>query len=238
MEIFSWMNGLSALAVFVSCIFAGTYLLVRYVRERKKLQPYAAAMIYSVAFFYFGTVVTFFSLVFTGSNVPSETYFFLNYTHMPLGVMVSMYLGFEIFNPEKKKRALIIYALIGVGYYIAMFGWPSLMHGDYPAGPEMADMSVRFIILYFSIIYILSIIFVLGWGFLRLSRRITGANRKRVLYLAAAFLLFASAGILDVALTSDIIVFARIFMFLSAVCLYKGLAVKDEDREPPVAAPA
>ncbi|MEX2717067.1 MAG: hypothetical protein Q6370_012260 [Candidatus Sigynarchaeota archaeon] len=236
MNIFSWLNGLSAVVVLAFGNVVGITLLIKYWRERKKLLPFAALMQLSVAYFFLGPAVTFFSLLLTSSNISPVAYGFLSYSHMPLSILNAMYLGYEIFNPKQRNKALLVFGLTGIVYYIALIGWPQHMFVGTPgADPmEMLDISLRSVILVCAMFYIVCVIFVLGGGFYFLRKKIEGIDRKRASNLSLSFLLFAFAAILDTVITSQLIMLARVIMALSVIYLYRGFNIKEETQTPHV----
>jgi hypothetical protein len=168
-------------------------------------------------------------LVFTGNNIPVLVYGFLGFFIVPLSTLNAMYLGFEIFNPERKKLALIIYASTGIVYYIALFGWPGEMFKEGTnASGEMLDITLQSVVLGSSIFYIMSMIFVISGGFVRLRRRITGFDRQRAIDLAIAFLLFSFAAIFEAVFSSNIIIIGHIMNALSVFFVYRGFHGKEK----------
>jgi small-conductance mechanosensitive channel len=145
-------------------------------------------------------------------------------------------LGFEIFNPEGKKKALQVFGFSSVIYYIALIGWPtSMFETTVGADPlEMLDISLRNVVLVSAMFYIICVIFVLARGFLLLRKRIEGANRARATNLGISFLMFAFAAILDTVMTSEFMVIARIIMALSTIYFYKGFYIKKEAQTPQI----
>ncbi len=235
MDIFSWLNGISAVAVFVLGNLVGFSLLVKYFYNQKRLLPFAAFMQFSIAYFFLGPVVTFFSLLVTNLNISPVLYGFLSYTHMPLAILNAMYLGFDIFNPEQKRKALWIFGLTGIVYYIGLFGWPQFQFLEAPDAKanEMLDISLRSVVLVCALFYIMCVIFVLAGGFYFLRKKIMGIDRKRAGYLTISFLCFAFAAIIDTVITSQFMVLARIIMALSAIYLYRGFNIKEEAEPVP-----
>ncbi len=229
MDIFSWLNGISAVVVLVFGNVVGSSILLKYRRERKKLLPFAAIMQYSVAYFFLGPTVTFFTLLIASSNISPVTYGLLSYSHMPLAILNAMYLGYEIFNPKQRNKALLLFGITGIVYYVALIGWPQFMFVGTPgADPmEMLDISLKSVVLVCAMFYIVCVIFVLAGGFYFLRKKIEGIDRQRATNLAISFLCFAFAAILDTTITSQFMVLARIIMALSVIYLYRGFNIKE-----------
>ncbi len=197
--------------------------------------PLVAILGLSVALFYLGPVTNFFSLLlFTRDITPVEVGF-LSYTFMPIAIVNAMNLGFEIFNPAKKKQALIIFAISSIPFYIAEFGWPTVMFEapDAIAG-EMLDISLRNVVLVLAIFYIFSVLIILVRGFLSLTKRITGEDRTRAKNAGLTFFFFGVAAILDTVLSTSYISAARVVMALSVVYALKAFYITHKSSTPQV----
>ncbi len=228
MNPFSLLNGLSALTVLALGIITFARVLLKYLRERKNLLPFAGILGLVVGFFYLGPVTTFFSLLFTQTNISYTTYGLLSYSHVPFAIMDAMWLGFSIFNPDCKKLAVSLFAASGVVYYIALIGWPRAMFGPGTiVDPlEMLDIQLASVVEYMVIGYIACVVFILAVNFYTLRPKLAGDTRRWATYLTMGFVFFAIAGILDTVLSSEFIVIARIIMALAVIYIYKGFYVK------------
>ncbi len=227
MNPFSLLNGLSALTVLILGIVTFVRVLFKYFHERKNLLPFAGLLGVVVGFFYLGPVTTFFSLLFTQTNIGYTTYGLLSYSHVPFAIMDAMWLGFSIFNPDRKKLAVSLFAASGVVYYIALIGWTGYMFlPGFNLEGEMLDIQLASVVEYMVIGYIACVVFILAVNFYTLRPKLAGDNRRWATYLTLGFFLFAIAGILDTVLSSEFIVVVRIIMALAVIYIYKGFYVK------------
>ncbi len=225
MNLFSYLNGLSALTVLTLGIVTFARILIKYSHERKPLLPFAGFLGLVVGCFYLGPVTTFFSLLFTQTNIPYTIYGLLSYSHVPVAIMIAMWLGFSIFNPDHKKMAIMLFAASGVVYYIALLGNTKGMFQPSVGDPEMLDIQLVSVVEYMVIGYIACVVLILAINFYSLRHKLTGDTKRWATYLTVGFFLFAIAGILDTVLSSDLILIARIVMTLAVIYIYKGFYV-------------
>ncbi len=237
MNIFSILNGLSALTVLVLGVVTCTRIIVKYFHERKPLLPFAGLLGLVVGFFYIGPTTTFFSLLFTQTNIPYTAYGLISYSHVPFAIMDAMWLGFSIFNPDHRKLGTSLFAASGVVYYIALFGWSKDMFApstplpheeilDILPGPEILDIQLASVVEIMVIGYIICVVLILAVNFYTLRPKLTGDTRRWATYLTLGFFLFAIAGILDTVLSGEFIVVARVIMAFSVIYIYRGFYVK------------
>ncbi len=234
MNLFSYLNGLSAIVVLSLGIITFARIMVKYSHERKNLLPFAGILGVVVGFFYLGPATTFVSLIFTQTNITNTTYGLLSYSHVPLAICDAMWLGFSIFNPDRRKLAVSLFAASGVVYYIALFGWTDKMftYGSgydlacVPPNCEMLDIQLASVVEFMVIGYIACVVLILAINFYKIRPKLTSDMRRWATYLTVGFFLFAIAGILDTVLSGEFIVIARVIMALAVIYIYKGFYVK------------
>lgn len=229
------INGISVMAVDLFAAIIGVKYIVQYFQKRKSLMPFVSILGWCWVVNYLGPLVTFWSLVITGHNIDPTLYFILSYTIPPISIMNAIWLGFEIFSPNKKKKVFSIFLISGVIYYIAEFGWTNLMfriNGDVNqlnANGQMIDMSVLSIIQLLCLCYILSAMFIIGGGFLWLRKRTKGVDRKRATYIFIGYIIAGFAVLLETTLGSlgDVFkIIARVMMATYLAFIYLGFKAK------------
>ncbi|HMF32511.1 MAG TPA: hypothetical protein VKK79_13900 [Candidatus Lokiarchaeia archaeon] len=243
------VNGISACVVMFIGGSMGVQFLVRYFREKKGLMPFASFTGFTLVGLYLGPFATFWSLMFTGSNISFILYGQLSYAITPIAIMNAMWLGFTIFSPDKRKLALYIYLATAVPYYILLFGFPVFMFvqntscGSVSSEDclsalngtgQMADISLTSGLLALNAFYILSVILILTWGFYNLRQKISGEEQKRVTFLMLGFLFFGIAAMMENTLGAfgDIAkIVARVVMATCAVLNYMGFSYKLSRKE-------
>lgn len=222
----TYINGISALVVLILGFILGFGVLFLYFRSgrQKRLMPYVSILGFSGGAFYLGPVVSFFNLLATGENIPAIVYGLLSYSHIPIVICASMYLGFELFKPEWRDRVLLVFVLSSIVYWIALLGFPSVMiSGTIGQEGDLIDISLHSVVIVLVVVYIFSTLIMLGGGFYHLSKRLTdkeGKRRARELYIG--FILFSIGGILDTVISLEYIVIARSIMGVAYFLINSG----------------
>jgi hypothetical protein len=228
------INGISATIVVALGAFLCIRFLIRFLQEKKGLMPYVSFLGFTLICFYLGPIVTFYSLVFTGHNIDVILYAQLSYTITPIAISNVMWMGFTIFNPDRRKLAVTIFLISAIPYYILLFVFPQpqiVLSGTsiaaLDAAGEMIDISIIGALFVFNALYILFMIFFLTGGFYYLQQKITGIDKQKAVYLAAGFLVLGIAFILENALGSmgDVAkIAARVLTITSVTLFYLGFS--------------
>ncbi len=220
----SWVNGISASAVWFAATILGILTFISYARTRKPLKLAVGLLIISFSFFYLGPFVDFWDLILFNANITPELYALLSYTVGPVSVSAFMYLGFGAFNPKWKNKVVYIFLGTGIIYWIALYGWTSSMLEVDPlwVAGQMMDIALRSVAMLFILTYIVLILIVLAGGFIRLYKRLEGEYKILARNFAIGFLSFGVGDIIDSAIPSEYIVIARVFMFLFLAFVYLG----------------
>jgi hypothetical protein len=137
-----------------------------------------------------------------------------------------MWLGFSIFNPDRKKIVTGIFLLTIIPFYIFLFGFPSTQVVTNTIQPgDMIDIAFSPtipVLLGLMGLYIVAAVFVLGGGFLSLQRRISGVDRRRAIFVAIGLFCFGAGGSFEVLIASDYVVVARILIIIFLIFSYLG----------------
>lgn len=221
----TYLNGISAICVLITGFYFGFRFILHYNKLKKSLLPLIAGMGFGLGIFYLGPSTAFFSLLIAGENISGVLYGYLSYFTMPLTLTLAMYLGFDIFKPAWKKGIMIIFSIFTVIWWVSFILFKDLLfESTTPTGGELIDISFILPIgLPMIGLAILSALFLLGGGFLSISRKIEDkTKRKKSIFLAIGWTLFAVAGVLDTFLTSNLIAFARLVMLLGYILIFLG----------------
>ncbi len=219
------LNGISAFAAFLTAMLFSIIFFIEYLRNRKmNLKLIVALMFFALGCLFVGLTISFFMISTGAGNISRVAQGWLAYTFAPMGTIFELYLGFNIFKPTFTKKIVFIYLLTGIVFIIAFYGFPDVMiGGEEPAPLEMRDIALKSICLYLIMLYILSCLFLLGGGFLRLRKRLTPSpERNQVTYLFFGFVLFSIGAIIDTLIPLMYIVIARVIMVVSFILLFKG----------------
>jgi hypothetical protein len=221
----TYLNGISATIVLLLAYAYAIRFLFLYRKQRKRLMPVVALLAIGMGTFFLGPTTAFFHLMLTESNIDKILYGYLSYLTTPISLTLAMYLGFDIFKPNWRDRVLAVYSLTAIVWWIAIIGWPDFMIATPVIPGELIDISLESVIYILVILYILSCLVILGGSFFRLSFKIADkAPKRKALLLGFGWVLFAIAGILDALMESTVIVFARVIMIASYICIFQGFS--------------
>ena len=219
------LNGISATCVLLTGLYFGIRFIIHYNSLKKSLLPLIAGLGFGLAIFYLGPTTAFFSLLFTEENINGVLYGYLSYFTMPLTLTLAMYLGFDIFKPSWKKPIMIIFSIFTVIWWVSFILFQEYLF-TFETPTEGALMDISFVLplgLPMIALAILSALFMLGGGFLSIARKIEDKKkRKKSIFLAIGWVLFAIAGILDTFLALSLIAFARIVMLVGYLLIFSG----------------
>jgi hypothetical protein len=221
------------MVVDIIATFIGFWFLSRYLHEKRKLIPFVSILGFCWVAQYLGPLIDFWILVITGKNINATFAVQISYAITPVSIINSIWLGFSIFNQKWRRPVFYVYFASAVPFYIALFGWPNAMFVSNitPAG-QMIDTSLRSVLLYLAIFYIVSIIFVIGLGFFSLRKRLTdAADRQRALYLGLSYVIFGIAAILETTtgMFGDLtLIIARVLMATYLVFVVLGFSNKNQ----------
>ncbi len=221
--VLAWLNGLTSLTIVTINLVIFVVFLLRYLKTKKSLMPYVSALGFCTSSFYWGPSVSFFALLFTESNIDKNLAGLLTYTLLPVATMLVMYIGFEIFNPERKRKAIGFVALTAIPFWIALFGFTDAMVGTNPvAEGELIEYYITSVVLVLASVYIVMILAFLCPGFYHLHKRVEGEAQQRSLALCRGFIIFCGASVIEVAFP-QIALAARIANIVAFSLLWYGI---------------
>lgn len=153
----------------------------------------------------------------------------INWMWFPGVAIFGMYFGAELIVPTKKKMILIIYLILGIIFDVLLFYDPpsalTYTTPD-PLGSDLINDSLilESVVSILALIFLISILILDGFGFLRRAIQGTGIIRRKFYYLSLGAFLYIIGGILDGLFDPGIIlIFIRSAMILSALLFYLGV---------------
>ena len=234
-NLWTYLNGLSAIAVCFIGYLIGIVALIRYFRKKNKVLPYLSIFGFSIGTFYLDITISFFSVLLTGENIvdPLISGFIAFFAVMPTAI-TSIRLSLKYFAPKIEKPFLWIVILMTPFYYMILFGIPlifgeiNLVLGGFVDPISLLVKHEARIILWLlvSTLLILSI-GLLGGGFFNFSRKLEGTKRKRILQISIGFMIFGVGNFIDMTLpagelTTILLVPTRIALAIAYWLIYKG----------------
>lgn len=180
---------------------------------------------------YFGDFLDFMFILFTGTNVDNSSGFIgiVNWMWFPGVIIFAMYIAAEILTPEKKWYIVGLYIILGIIFDLFLFldpaGSVTYANPTVPGEDLINDNLVEDSVVYFlALIFLLSIIIFLGFGFLIRAIQTKGSIRKKFLYLSIGAFVYTTGGILDGLFSPGIIlIFIRSAMIGSSALFYLGI---------------
>jgi len=228
-----WLNGISALGVLSINIIIGIYGLYKANKLKAKLLTVTALTIISIGFLWLGPTTDFIKILITDSNIdPYWVYPLLSYMWAAPGITLGMYIGGELLIPKKKWILVGIFLIISIAYEYFLFSnalgsFKYTVPGiDFVKGTDLIDTSsdYSYYTAYFLIVFILSILIFNGIGFLVKAKQATGILRKKFLYLAIGFIVFAIIVAFDSVVPPIIAVsLVRFGVIISSILIYLGI---------------
>ncbi len=223
----AFANGLSATAIIVTGIALTIKMYAASRKTTSKLLGWQVIFALSLGAFFLGPFVGFWKIVFEGNSIDPALQAILCYTISPIGVVTAMYIGFTMIYPKATKPITIVYALSAIPFWANLwFDLPELSKKAVtpPALGALADIELLSWSKFFTAFYILSLVIVLGTGFLILAKQTTGDVRRRAINYALGIYMFAAAGIIDTLFAVGVWIFlVRFFMLGAYFVLYKAM---------------
>ncbi len=223
----TYLNGISAFCVLITGFYFGIRFIMHYNKLKKSLLPLIAGLGFGMGLLYLGPTTAFFYLLFTKENISGFLYAFLSYLTQPLTLGLGMYLGFDIFKPSWKKGIMIFFSIFTLIWWGSILFFSEMVfEPTSPVEGKLIDVSfVLPIGLPMMALSILSIFFLLGGGFLSISRKIEDKEkRKKSLFLAIGWSLFAIGAILDTFIAPNLVALARLVMLMGYILIFLGFS--------------
>ena len=228
-----WINGTTAIIVLISGCLFGVFCIYKAKKKDAKLILYLGFAAICSGLGFLGPCCDFIHILIIGKNIDNSYGQIpkLSFIWLPITILFGMYLGAALLMPKKKKIILIIYSFLGVLFELFIFFDPNSFSYIYPknSGEDLIDDSITITspagIL--MLIFVLSALIFLGFGFLIQAIKSTGPTRKELLFLSFGMFLYIIFGGLDGLTTPGIaLIFVRIPEIIGFWLMYFGLREK------------
>ncbi|MHA1490596.1 MAG: hypothetical protein ACTSRI_13190 [Promethearchaeota archaeon] len=228
LDYIGWFDGLSAMGVIISGCFFGFLCIYKSKKLNAKLLTYAGLTIFFIGLIYLGPFTDFMSILLTGNNLTYELYVFLAYMWIGPGMLLAMYVGAELMEIEKTMYIIIIYSILAIIFELFLFldTMNSFTFALEKPGENLIDASFilgspMFVLM---AVFLVSVFFFNGIGFLYKNIQSTGILRKRFLFLSIGFIVFVIFGTFDSLVAPGITLFlVRTCIMVSTWLMYIGL---------------
>ena len=227
------VNGISVMIfVIVGWIIGIAFIVKSRSSQAKLLFYYGLGLIFGVSN-WLGTFLDFIFVILTNENI-GITLAILGYATMPLGITFVMYVFAELIAPQKKYLILSFYIILGIVFEILLFIKPTYsVRVIYPSvsGSDLIDLSVKIgtPLFFMSLIFQMSALIFLGFGFLIKGILSKGLLRKKFLLLSIGWFIFVACAMIDNLINPGVfIILVRIGLISNGYFSYMGL------REEPI----
>ena len=201
LSLLGFVDGITALGIIISSVSFGLFSFYKARKLEAKLLMVAGMLMIFIGLFWLGPAVEFWLVMLIGNNLnPVHLYVWLSYVWIAPTLVIAMYLGAELMMPDKKWIIVAIYAVLGVIFEILLFSMPyqSFTFGDQADG-NLTDSGFQraFPSYWLIVLFLLSLLIFLVFGFAIKAKQATGELRKKFMYLSIAFLIFFICGVAD-----------------------------------------
>ena len=226
-----WIDGITASGVVIFGIIFGLFFLYKSRKSGARILTILGVVNILAGLMYLGVFTDFLVVLVTGSNL-DNTYGLvgiLSYIWFAPVMILAIYIGVELLTPKKKWYFMILVIILSVVFEIFFFLEPlDTFNFVDPVilGETLIDYNVKMdspagIIM---AVLLLTVLIILGFGFLIKSIKSSGELRKRFFLLSMGSICFCIFGLLE-GLTAPglMVIFVRIGSLTSFWLMYFGL---------------
>ena len=226
-----WIDGITASGVVIFGIIFGLFFLYKSRKSGARILTILGVVNILAGLMYLGVFTDFLVVLVTGSNL-DNTYGLvgiLSYIWFAPVMILAIYIGVELLTPKKKWYFMILVIILSVVFEIFFFLEPlDTFNFVDPVilGETLIDYNVKMdspagIIM---AVLLLTVLIILGFGFLIKSIKSSGELRKRFFLLSMGSICFCIFGLLE-GLTAPglMVIFVRIGYLTCFWLMYFGL---------------
>ena len=226
-----WLNCLTASGVFLFSVLFGLFAIYKARKTHSNPLLYLGLTYFFAGLIFTGDFLDFVTVLMTQTNIDNSFGIIglINWMWFPGVVIFGMYFGAELIIPNKKWMIFIIYLILGIIFEVLLFLDPtSAIAYTYPTipGEDLINDSLvlESIVSILALLFLLSILILDGFGFLRKGIQATGIIRRKFYFLSLGAFLYIIGGILDGLFDPGIsLIFIRAAMIISALLFYLGV---------------
>jgi hypothetical protein len=232
LDINGWIDGITAMSVVIFGILFGIFFFYRSRKTEAKLLGYLGLANIFAGLMFLGVFTDFLSVIFLQQNMPNNGIVaILSYIWFAPAIVTAMYIGLELILPKVKLYIILAILIISIVFEIIVFLYPLQSFNFIPApyNPpliNLIDYNVNITTIAGLLMgaLLLSVLIILGVGFLYKAFQSTGTIRKNFLYLSIGSLCFCIFGLLEGLTVPGIwVIIVRIGYLSSFWFMYFGL---------------
>lgn len=228
---FGWIDGITASGVVIFGIVFGLFFIYKARKTNAKILNYLGLANLFAGLMFLGVFLDFLFVLITKFNI-NNTYGIvgiLSYIWLAPAIITAIYIGAELLIPKLKWYIVIVFIILSIIFEILIFIDPFSTFNFKPP-PTSGEMLIDYNVQTFSIagimmaIFLLTIIILLGIGFLVKSFQSSGILRTKFFLLSMGSIFFCVFGLLEGLTEPDIwVIFVRIGYLSSFWLMYYGL---------------
>ena len=226
-----WVDGITASGVVLSGCIVGLFIIYKARKLEANLLFYLGLLGILAGLAFLGVFLDFLWVIFTERNMPN-TYGMvglLSYIWVAPLIVLAIHIGAELMIPKKKWYITSVYLVLMAIFEILLFLNPlGSFNFDEPEKSGEALIDYNLILTspagFLMIIFIVSIVIFLGFGFLIKAIQSTGALRKKFLLLTIGVFMYAIFGLLESLMEPGyLLIIIRIGYISGPLFMYLGL---------------
>ena len=235
-----WLNGLTAIGIFVFGWLMGIYFIYQSRKTKAKLLAYLSILLILIVTIFVGVFMDFLTILLTGTiNYPLSYEDLRNFFIFILAAFISFlgsYIGTDLLAPKKKWYVLSLIIIIATVYSLFILFDPegsiTMVYPEIPGEDlSLAHLSTGSPAYILGLIMALSVLVFNESGFLIKALNSIGIIRKKFILLSIGFFFLSAMMLIEATIsTIFILIFTRIIMIISFWIMYLGL--REEPEKP------
>lgn len=232
LDILGWIDGITASGVVIFGIVFGLFFIYKARKTNAKILIYLGLANLFAGLTFLGVFLDFLFVLATTTDNIDNTYGIvgiLSYIWLAPAIITAIYIGAELLIPKIKWYVVIIFIILSIIFEILIFINPFSAF-KFQDPPSPGQLLINYSVQTFSIagilmaIFLLTIIVLLGVGFLVKSFQSSGILRTKFFLLSMGSIFFCVFGLIEGLFEPDIwVIFVRIGFSSSFWLMYYGL---------------
>jgi len=228
-----WIDGITATGVIVFGLIFGIFFFYKSRKSNAKILKYLALAVTFAGLMFLGVFLDFIIVLLTNNNLDNTNGLvgILSYIWLAPAIVTAIYIGAELITPSKKMFYLIAFLILSLIFEVLIFlnpmGTFEFRDPTIP-GESLIDYNVNVISLAGILMagFLLSVIILLGIGFLIKSFQSTGVLKRKFLLISIGSLCFCIFGLLEgLTVPGVALILVRVGYLSSFWFMYYGLKV-------------
>jgi hypothetical protein len=231
LSLIGWIDGLTASGVVIFGIIFGFFFMYKSKKTDAKILIALGLANLFAGLAFLGVFLDFLTVLISGINIDNTNGLvgILSYIWLAPAIITAIYIGSKLLVPKLKWVIISLFSVLSIFFYIVIFMNPfAAFNFDYPVIP--GELLIDYNVIIISIagilmaIFLLSVIILLGFGFLIKAFQSTGVLKKKFILLSLGAIFFCVFGLLE-GLTAPglMVIFVRIGYLISFWFMYYGL---------------